>query len=247
MIARPLPARCAWWPDIIRGVEINKALGILRYSKKEASIRMEKLLKSAIANWEAKNESERLEDVKLCVKEVFVDGGRMLKRIQAAPQGRAHRIRKRSNHAQRSPVDKMVTVETSNQMGQKVNPIPNRLGIIRGWDSNWFGGKFFSDKLVEDAKIRKYLNVRLAKASISKIIIERTLKLVTVTISTARPGIIIGKGGQEVDKLKEELKKLTGKEIQINIFGETPPRWTLSSSAGASPASWRPRIVPAAP
>ena len=103
-------------------------------------------------------------------------------------------------------------------MGQKVNPIANRLGIIRGWDSNWFGGKDFSEKLVEDAKIRKYLNVRLAKASISKIIIERTLKLVTVTISTARPGIIIGKGGAEVDKLKEELKKLFRKEIQINIF-----------------------------
>ena len=103
-------------------------------------------------------------------------------------------------------------------MGQKVNPIANRLGIIRGWDSNWYGGKDFSTKLVEDAKIREYLNARLAKASISKIIIERTLKLVTVTISTARPGLIIGKGGQEVDKLKEELKKLTGKEVQINIF-----------------------------
>ena len=103
-------------------------------------------------------------------------------------------------------------------MGQKVNPIANRLGIIKGWDSNWYGGRDFSEKLVEDAKIRKYFNVRLAKASISKIIIERTLKVVTVTISTARPGIIIGKGGQEVDKLKEELKKLTGKEIQINIF-----------------------------
>ena len=76
-------------------------------------------------------------------------------------------------------------------MGQKVNPIANRLGIIRGWDSNWFGGKDFSEKLVEDAKIRKYLNVRLAKASISKIIIERTLKLVTVTIATALPGIIL--------------------------------------------------------
>ena len=103
-------------------------------------------------------------------------------------------------------------------MGQKVNPIANRLGIVRGWESNWYGGKDFSSKLVEDAKIREYLNARLAKASISKIIIERTLKLVTVTISTARPGIIIGKGGQEVDKLKEELKKLTGKEVQINIF-----------------------------
>lgn len=103
-------------------------------------------------------------------------------------------------------------------MGQKVNPISNRLGIIRGWDSNWYGGKNYSDKLVEDAKIRKYLSARLAKASVSKIIIERTLKMITVTVYTARPGIIIGKGGQEVDKLKEELKKLTKKEVQINIF-----------------------------
>ena len=103
-------------------------------------------------------------------------------------------------------------------MGQKVNPISNRLGVIRGWDSNWFGGKNFGDNLVEDQKIRKYLNERLAKASISRIIIERTLKLVTITICTARPGIVIGKGGQEVDKLKEELKKITDKEVQINIF-----------------------------
>ncbi|MDR2292906.1 MAG: 30S ribosomal protein S3 [Prevotellaceae bacterium] len=103
-------------------------------------------------------------------------------------------------------------------MGQKVNPIGNRLGIIRGWDSNWYGGKDFSSKIVEDSKIRKYLNARLSKAGISKIIIERTLKLITVTINTARPGMIIGKAGSEVDKLKEELKKITNKEVQINIF-----------------------------
>ena len=103
-------------------------------------------------------------------------------------------------------------------MGQKVNPIGNRLGIIKGWDSNWYGGKDYTLKLVEDAKIREYLNVRLVKANISKIIIERTLKMITVTVNTARPGIIIGKGGQEVDKLKEELKKITNKEVQINIF-----------------------------
>jgi small subunit ribosomal protein S3 len=103
-------------------------------------------------------------------------------------------------------------------MGQKVNPISNRLGIIRGWDSNWFGGKSFGDNLVEDQKIRKYLNKRLEKASVSRIVIERTLKLVTITICTARPGIVIGKGGQDVDKLKEELKKLYKKDIQINIF-----------------------------
>ncbi|AYN00420.1 MULTISPECIES: 30S ribosomal protein S3 [Chryseobacterium] len=103
-------------------------------------------------------------------------------------------------------------------MGQKTNPIGNRLGIIRGWDSNWFGGKNYGDRIAEDYKIRRYLEARLSKGGISKIYIERTLKLVTVTITTARPGLIIGKGGQEVDKLKEELKKLTKKDIQINIF-----------------------------
>ena len=108
-------------------------------------------------------------------------------------------------------------------MGQKVNPIANRLGIIRGWDSNWFGGKNFGDNLAEDLKIRKYLNERLAKASVSRIVIERTLKLVTITICTARPGIVIGRGGQDVDKLKEELRKLYDKEIQINIFEVKKP------------------------
>ncbi len=103
-------------------------------------------------------------------------------------------------------------------MGQKAHPIGNRLGIIRGWDSNWFGGNNYSDKLVEDEKIRKYLSVRIAKGGVAKVVIERTLKRITVTIHTARPGIVIGKGGQEVDKIKEELKKLTKKDIQINIF-----------------------------
>ena len=103
-------------------------------------------------------------------------------------------------------------------MGQKTNPIGNRLGIIRGWDSNWYGGKKYGDKIEEDEKIRKYIHVRLSKASVSNVIIERTLKIITITITTARPGIIIGKAGQEVDKLKEELRKITSKEVQINIF-----------------------------
>jgi|TARA_B100001059_G_scaffold102627_1_gene102352 small subunit ribosomal protein S3 len=102
-------------------------------------------------------------------------------------------------------------------MGQKTNPVGNRLGIIRGWESNWYGGKDFGNMIAEDDKIRKYIFTRLAKASVSRVIIERTLKLVTITITTARPGIIIGKAGQEVDKLKEELKKLSGKDIQLNI------------------------------
>jgi small subunit ribosomal protein S3 len=103
-------------------------------------------------------------------------------------------------------------------MGQKVNPISNRLGIIRGWDSNWYGGKNHGELILEDNKIRKYLNVRLADASVSRIVIERTLKLITITICTSRPGIIIGKGGQKVDKIREELKKITDKDVQINIY-----------------------------
>ena len=103
-------------------------------------------------------------------------------------------------------------------MGQKINPVGMRLGIIRGWDSNWFGGKEFSEKLVEDQKIRKYIDARIQKGGIAKVVIERTIKRITLTIHTARPGVVIGKGGMEVDKIKEELKKLTGKDVQINIY-----------------------------
>jgi small subunit ribosomal protein S3 len=102
-------------------------------------------------------------------------------------------------------------------MGQKTNPIGNRLGIIRGWDSSWFGGNKYADKVVEDEKIRTYLRARVSKGGISRIIIERTLRRITITIHTSRPGIIIGKGGQEVDKIREEVKKLTKKDVQINI------------------------------
>jgi small subunit ribosomal protein S3 len=103
-------------------------------------------------------------------------------------------------------------------MGSKTSPIGNRLGIIKGWQSNWFGGKDFAQKVVEDDKIRNYLKARIPKGGIARIIIERTLKRVTVTIQTSRPGIIIGRGGQEVDRIREELRKLTAKDVQINIF-----------------------------
>jgi small subunit ribosomal protein S3 len=103
-------------------------------------------------------------------------------------------------------------------MGQKINPVGLRLGIVRGWDSAWYGGKTFSDKLVEDQKIREYVQARIPKGGIAKVVIERTLKRITLTIHTARPGVVIGKGGNEVDKIKEELKKITGKDVQINIF-----------------------------
>ncbi len=105
-------------------------------------------------------------------------------------------------------------------MGQKANPIGNRLGIIRGWESNWYGSKKdYSKKLIEDNKIRTYLNARISKGGIAKIVIERTLGKLIITIHTSKPGIIIGKGGNEVDRIKEELKNLTGKDdVQINIL-----------------------------
>jgi small subunit ribosomal protein S3 len=103
-------------------------------------------------------------------------------------------------------------------MGQKVNPISFRLGIVRGWESNWYGGDTFAEKLAEDDKIRRYIAVRIPRGGISKVLIERTLKRIIITVHTARPGIVIGKGGTEVDKIKEEIKKLTKKDVQINIF-----------------------------
>ena len=118
-------------------------------------------------------------------------------------------------------------------MGQKANPIGNRLGIIRGWESNWYGSKKdYASKLIEDHKIRTYLNARINKGGISKIVIERTLGKLIVTVHTSKPGIIIGKGGQEVDKLKEELKKITKKEVQINIFEVKRPELDAAIVAG---------------
>jgi len=115
-------------------------------------------------------------------------------------------------------------------MGQKVNPIGNRLGIIKGWDSNWYGGRNYADKLVEDNKIRKYLEARLAKASISKIVIERTLKLITVTVNTARPGIIIGKGGESIKRIgksaREKIERLSGKKAYLNLQVSVKKGWS---------------------
>ena len=102
-------------------------------------------------------------------------------------------------------------------MGQKTHPVGLRLGIIKSWNSSWFDEKNFADKLNEDLRIRKYVRNRLNKAAVSKVEIERTAKRVILTVHTARPGIVIGKKGAEVDKLREELRALTNKEVQINI------------------------------
>ena len=133
--------------DQVRGEDVNKALAILKFSPKEASKKLEKLLMSAISNWQAKNEEADVEEAALFVKEIKVDGGKCW-RLRPAPQGRAHRIRKRSNHVTLVLGANYMKIN----MGQKTNPIGNRLGIIRGWDSNWFGGRNYGDKLAEDEK-----------------------------------------------------------------------------------------------
>ncbi|NNF03295.1 MAG: 30S ribosomal protein S3 [Rhodothermales bacterium] len=102
-------------------------------------------------------------------------------------------------------------------MGQKTHPTGFRLGIIRGWDSNWYATDDFPEKLVEDDEIRQYLAARLKRAGLSRVVIERTPKRVILTLHTSRPGVVIGRGGSEVEKLREEIKKLTNKDIQINI------------------------------
>ena len=102
-------------------------------------------------------------------------------------------------------------------MGQKVNPISNRLGVIRGWDSNWSEKGKYPANILEDYKLREYLNVRLAKCSVSRVVIERTLKMITITVCTSRPGLIIGQGGKDVEALKKELSKITDKDVQINV------------------------------
>lgn len=102
-------------------------------------------------------------------------------------------------------------------MGQKTNPIGLRLGINKSWDSIWFDDKNFAEKLLEDILLRKYITGRLKNASLSKVQINRTPKKIVVTIHTARPGIVIGRGGQEVEELKSDLQKLVGNNIQVNI------------------------------
>lgn len=108
-------------------------------------------------------------------------------------------------------------------MGQKTNPIGNRLGYIRGWDSNWFADRDYGVKVIEDEKIRQYLGKRIPKGGIARIVIERTLTRITITLHTSRPGIIIGKGGKEIDQIREELRRVTGKDIQLNIVEVRKP------------------------
>lgn len=102
-------------------------------------------------------------------------------------------------------------------MGQKTNPVGFRLGIIRGWDSNWYSEDNQPALVLEDTKLREYLQTRLRNGGLSSVVIERTPKRILLTLKTSRPGVIIGKGGEQIELLREELKKITNKEVQINV------------------------------
>ncbi len=102
-------------------------------------------------------------------------------------------------------------------MGQKTNPIGLRVGIIRGWESNWYENKSYASKIKEDEKLREYVRNRLKKAGISRIVIDRTSKNIIITIHTSRPGVVIGKSGKEITQLEEELKQVTDKDVKVQI------------------------------
>ena len=103
-------------------------------------------------------------------------------------------------------------------MGQKINPIGMRVGIIKDWDAKWYAERDFGDKLIEDLEIRKYIEKRLSEASVSRVEIERAANRVNVSIHTAKPGMVIGKGGSEVDALRRQLNEITGKRVHVNII-----------------------------
>jgi len=133
-------------------------------------------------------------------------------------------------------------------VGQKVNPVGLRIGIIRDWESKWYADKDFGDLLMEDVRIREFLKNKLKDAAVSHIEIERAANRVNVTIHTAKPGMVIGKGGAEVEVLRNELTKLTKGRKFISIFPKSKIRnWTLFWSRKASPNSWNAAFRSAGP
>jgi len=192
--------------DLIRGKKVAQALEILTFTNKKAAALVKKVLESAIANAEH-NDGADIDDLK--VAKIFVDEGPSMKRVMPRAKGRADRILKRTSH---------MLISRGIAMGQKVNPNGIRLGIVKPWNSTWFANtQDFADNLDGDFKVRKFLTKELANASVSRITIERPAKSIRVTIHTARPGIVIGKKGEDVEKLRNAVSQIAGVPAQINI------------------------------
>ena len=123
-------------------------------------------------------------------------------------------------------------------MGQKVNPTSLRLGVNRTWDSRWYADDKYADYLHEDVKIKEMLKEKLAQAGVSKIVIERPAKKARVTIHSARPGVVIGKKGQDIEVLRKEIQKLTDSEVQLNILKSENPNWMRNWLQTALLSNW---------
>ena len=240
---RVTPMKARRVVDLIRYLPTDEALALLRFAPQSASEPVAKVVASAVANAE---HNLRLDPAALVVSAAYVDEGPTLKRIRPRAQGRAFRINKRTSHitvevsevatsaelAQKSrkarrdtgqsgPADPAAEEQHEGRdplVGQKVNPHGFRLGITTDYKSRWYADKLYKDYVKEDVAIRKLMSKGMERAGISKVEIERTRDRVRVDIHTARPGIVIGRRGAEADRIRGELEKLTGKQVQLNIL-----------------------------
>ena len=208
---RVTPRKARRMVDLIRGKKATEAVTILKFAPQAAALPVRKTLESAIANARVKADKagEPFRENDLYIKETYVDEGVTLKRFRARAQGRAARINKRTSH---------ITVVVANKEGARY-----RLGITENHRSKWFSdsnkaGERYRDFVLEDDQIRKEMSKDLERAGVSRIVIERTRDRVRVDIHTARPGIVIGRRGAEAERVRAKLEKLTGKQVQLNIF-----------------------------
>ena len=205
--------------DMVRGLPVDEALALLQFAPQAASETVYKVLESAVANAET---TEGLDAGDLVVSVAQVDEGPTMKRWRPRAQGRATRIMKRTSHITLAvqPAQHVVSREEGTEclMGQKINPNGFRLGISTDHKSRWYADKLYKSYVGEDVAIRKLLSKGMERAGISKVEIERTRDRVRVDIHTARPGIVIGRRGAEADRIRGELEKLTGKQVQLNIL-----------------------------
>ena len=210
---------------LIRGKDVNQALAALKYARKAVAEDIAKLLRSAIAN--AQNKEGFSGDVdNLYVSACYANQGPSQKRVRPAPMGRAFRVLKRSAHLTvrvserpEKAVAKLTPAKESEEVavGQKVHPIGFRLGFNKTWRSRWYADRDYAKLLHEDLALRHNLKKRFAHAGVSKIETERAANKLKIDIYTSRPGIIIGRKGTEVEKLKQEIQKRTNREVFINI------------------------------
>ena len=198
--------------ELIRGQHVAEAQRILRFSSLGASTDVEKLLKSAVANAEQR---PGVIAENLVVARAWVDDGPTLKRYRPRAYGRATRVRKRTSHV-------TVVVRDDGRgkgglVGHKIHPYGFRLGVIYPWKSNWYAKRDYAEHLHEDIWIRKHIRSRLTRAGISSIDIERKGDQIWVFIRTARPGIVIGRKGAEVDRLRKDIERYTKKRVDVKV------------------------------